>query len=220
MSFTQQSTHQKQVQQTTSFIQNHASSTQAHPPPDTIKTIESMLEQILKGQGKQTTNFDHKMVALSDNMNGKIQILNNRIEQLTTNKEDVRAIQLRSGKQLNRVLQRELPAAKIVNLEENDVAVFADQTPVSTDTAGCRSTPANKDTAEPNSVDRHQPSPALRILQNPISAAAKVTKPKVPFPKSPRKSKQELDDARCKAMMDKLIVEIPLIDAVKSSPMI
>ena len=60
MSFNQQSTHQKPVQQTTSFIQNHASSTQAHPPPDTTKTIESMLEQILKGQEKQTTDFDHK----------------------------------------------------------------------------------------------------------------------------------------------------------------
>ena len=124
MSFNQQSTHQKLAQETTSFIQNHASSTQAHPPPDTTRTIQSMLEQILKGQEKQTTDFDHKLVALSDDMNGKIQILNNRIEQLTTNKEDVRAIELRSGKQLNPVLQRELPAAKIVNLEENDVAVF------------------------------------------------------------------------------------------------
>ena len=186
-----------------------------------------MLEQILKGQEKQTTDFDHKLVALSDNMNRKIQILNNRIEQLTTNKEDVRAIKLKSGKQLNPVLQRELPTTKIVNLEENDVAVFADQTQVSTDTAGCRSTPATTDTTERDSVDRHQqgvdrhqPCPNLRILQNPISAAAKVTKPKVPFPKSPRNSIQELDDARCKAMMDKLIVEMPLIDAVKSSPMV
>jgi len=64
------------------------------------------------------------------------------------------------------------------------------------------------------------PRPDLRILQNPISAAERATKPKIPFPKSPRKSKQELDDARCKTMMDKLIVEMPLIDAVKSSSMI
>jgi len=142
-------------------------------------------------------------------------------------REDVRVIELRSGKQLNPVLQRELPAAKIVNLEENDVAVFEDQTPESTDTTGCRSTPATVDTTERDSVDRHQqgvdqhqPSPNVRILQNPISVAGRATKPKVPFPKSPRRSKQELDDARCKAMMDKLIVEIPLIDVVKSSPMI
>jgi len=227
MSFNQQSIHQKPVQQTKSFIQNHASSTQIHPPPETTRKIESLLEQILKGQEKQTTDFDHKLVALSDDMNRKIQILNNRIKQLTTNKEDVRAIELRSGKQLNPVLQRELPAAKIVNLEENDVAVFADQTPVSTDTASCRSTPAMTDTTERDSVDRHQqgvdrhqPCPNLGIRQNPISAAAKVTKPKVPFPKSPRKSKHELEDARCKDMMDKLIVEMPLIDVVKSSPMI
>ena len=160
-------------------------------------------------------------------MNWKIQVLNNRIKQLTINIANVSVIKLRSGKQLNPVLQRKLSAIKLVNLEENDVAVFADKTPVSTDTTGCRSTPGYADTTELDSVDkhqqgvdRHQPSLDLRILQNPISAAKKATKPKIPFPMSPRKSKQELDDARCKAMMDKLIVEMPLIDVVKSFPMI
>ncbi|KAG7648654.1 hypothetical protein ISN45_At01g037190 [Arabidopsis thaliana x Arabidopsis arenosa] len=189
--------------------------------------IESMFKQILKSQEIQTTDFDHKLVALSEDMNGMIQLLNSRTEHLTTNIADISVIQLRSGKQLNPVLQRELPTAKIVNLEENDDAVFANQTPVSTVTAGCRSTPANADTTEPDSVDRHelgvdrhQPSPNMQILQNPICAAENVTKPKVSFPKSPRKSKQELDDARCKAMMDKLIVEMPLIDVVKSSSIV
>ena len=179
-------------------------------------------------------------------MNWKIQVLNNRIKQLTINIANVSVIKLRSGKQLNPVLQRKLPAVKLVNLEENDVAVFADKTPVSTDTTGCRSTPGYADNTPVSTettgcrstpgyadtteldcvdkhqqgVDRHQPSLDLRILQNPISAAKKATKPKIPFPMSPRKSKQELDDARCKAMMDKLIVEMPLIDVVKSFPMI
>jgi len=156
MSFNQQSTHQKPVQQSTSFTPTYASSTQAHPPPETIRTIESMLPRILKGQEKQTKEFDHKLDALSKDVNGKIQVLNNQIKRFSVDKEDVRAIELKSGKQLNPMLQRELPAAKIVNLEENDVAVFADHTPMSTDTAGCRSTPANADTAEPDCVNRHQ----------------------------------------------------------------
>ena len=48
----------------------------------------------------------------------------------------------------------------------------------------------------------------------------KAINPKVPFPKSPRKSNKELDDARCKAMMDKLIIEMPLIYDLMFSPMI
>ena len=153
---------------------------------------------------KQTTDIDHKLDALSKDVNGKIQVLNNRIKQLITNIEEVSAIELKSGKQLNPVLQRRIFAAKIVNLEEDDDAVFADLTQVSIENVGCQSTPGNADTAEPDSVDRHQlgvarhqPSPDLQILQNPISAAEKATKPKVPFPKSPRNSKHELDDAIC-----------------------
>ncbi|KAL1219419.1 hypothetical protein V5N11_015460 [Cardamine amara subsp. amara] len=44
--------------------------------------------------------------------------------------------------------------------------------------------------------------------------------PRIPYPKKPRKSKHELDEARCKVIMDRLIVELPLIDAIKTSPVI
>jgi len=40
------------------------------------------------------------------------------------------------------------------------------------------------------------------------------------FPKSPKKSRQALDDVRCKAMIDKLIVEMPLVEAIHLSPTI
>jgi len=154
--YNQKSISQTSVQQTTSFTMNYASSTQAHPPPEITKMVESIFKQILKGQEKLTTDFDHKLGVVSKDLNGKIQVLNNQIEQLSTNIEDVSGIQLRSGKQLNPVLQQELPVAKIVNLEENDDAVFVDQISVSTDTTWCRSIPVNTDTAETDSIDRHQ----------------------------------------------------------------
>ncbi|XP_024014243.1 uncharacterized protein LOC112088189 [Eutrema salsugineum] len=53
-----------------------------------------------------------------------------------------------------------------------------------------------------------------------LRSEEKAYKPKVPYPRSPRKSKQELDDARCKALMEKLVIEIPLVDAVKFTPVI
>ncbi|KAL1193548.1 hypothetical protein V5N11_025745 [Cardamine amara subsp. amara] len=56
------------------------------------------------------------------------------------------------------------------------------------------------------------------------STSAPVTgstyKPRILYPKKPRKSRHEMDEARCKAIMDILIVELPLIDAIKTSPVI
>lgn len=163
-----------------------------------------MFEQILKGQEKQTKEFDHKLDVLSEDLNGKILVLTNQIRQLTTNIEDVSVVQLRSGKQLNPVLQRKLPAAEIVDLEENDDAVFVDQLML-----------MMQDELVSTDTNRVQ----ARNFFKPDFSCRKVNKLRVSFPKSP-KSKQELDDARCNAMIDKLVIEMPLIDVVKTSPMI
>ncbi|XP_024006541.1 uncharacterized protein LOC112083048 [Eutrema salsugineum] len=68
------------------------------------------------------------------------------------------------------------------------------------------------------SVDRHQPPSEEIITKKPKPAEERVYKPKILYPRSPRKSDQELDDARCKALMEKLVIEIPLVDAVKINP--
>jgi len=116
--------------------------------------------------------------------------------------EDVSAIQLQSGKQLNLVLQSKLSTSKIIILEDNENVVFVDQIRVSTDTIECPSTPANADTIEIDSVDRHQqcvhqhqPSLDLRILQNPISVGSQTQGffSKQRILQSPKKSQIMLD---------------------------
>ncbi|KAL1216048.1 hypothetical protein V5N11_029615 [Cardamine amara subsp. amara] len=50
--------------------------------------------------------------------------------------------------------------------------------------------------------------------QNPTE---RVYKPKIPFPMNPRKSKQELYEAKCRAILKKLTMEIHLMDAIKTT---
>ncbi|XP_024006198.1 uncharacterized protein LOC112082850 [Eutrema salsugineum] len=96
-------------------------------------------------------------------------------------------------------------APEVVNLENpEEVPEIAE--PVLSDTT--------------TSVARHQLQSEAVDAPNPKSAEEKAYKTKVPYPRSPRKSKQELDEARCKALMEKLVIEIPLVDAVKITPVI
>jgi len=72
----------------------------------------------------------------------------------------------------------------------------------------------------PDGVDRH-PAPVdrhpVRLDNVQIPAATKSANRRIPFPKSPKKSRQALDDVRCKTMIDKLIVEMPLVEAIHLS---
>ncbi|XP_024013915.1 uncharacterized protein LOC112087996 [Eutrema salsugineum] len=111
------------------------------------------------------------------------------------------AITLRSGEHLTPEPKKTSPAAEVVYLEDLEVAE-----PVSSDTA--------------TSIARHQLQSEADIDPSLKSAEEKVYKPKIPYPRSPRKSKQELDDARCKVLIEKLVIEIPLVDAVKITPVI
>ncbi|XP_024007310.1 uncharacterized protein LOC112083512 [Eutrema salsugineum] len=184
------------------------------------------LEQILEGQQKLTVDFNGNMDALYLDLNGKIEVLNTHVKQLDTQvaqtagsvkrqegflpgKTDTNprhhcsAITLRSGKNLSSEPTKTPPAPEVVDLEDSEeIPEIAE--PVTSDTT--------------TSVTRHQLQSEAVDAPNPKSAEEKVYKPKVPYPRSPRKSKQELDDARCKALMEKLVIEIPLVDAVKITP--
>lgn len=74
------------------------------------------------------------------------------------------------------------------------------------------------DTPTSLGVDRHCPAPDPHLTK--ATLVDRVYKPKIPFPRKPQRSKQELADAKCKAMMEKLIVEMPLIDAGRTSPVV
>ncbi|XP_024015856.1 uncharacterized protein LOC112089112 [Eutrema salsugineum] len=209
-----------------SFSRNY--STPSSQPQNPDNEMKSMLEQILEGQQKLTVDFNGKMDALYLDLNGKIEVLNTHVKQLDTQvaqtagsvkrqegflpgKTDTNprhhcsAITLRSGKNLSSEPTKTPPAPEVVDLEDSEeIPEIAE--PVTSDTI--------------TSVARHQLQSEAVDIPNPKSAEEKVYKPKVPYPRSPRKSKQELDDARCKALMEKLVIEIPLVDAVKITPVI
>ncbi|XP_024007287.1 uncharacterized protein LOC112083490 [Eutrema salsugineum] len=211
----------------TSYSNNSFSRNYDAPPPQTSDNeVKFMLEQILEGQQKMTVDFNGKIDALYLDLNGKIDVLNTHVKKLDTQvaqtaesvkrqegilpgKTDTNpshycsAITLRSGKNLTLVLKEGVSEVKIVDLDESEEN-FETAEPVSSDTT--------------TSVARHQSQSKAEVVQNPKPTEERVYKPKVPYPRNPRKSKQELDDARCKALMEKLVIEIPLVDTVKISP--
>ncbi|XP_024007319.1 uncharacterized protein LOC112083521 [Eutrema salsugineum] len=186
-----------------SFSRNYGSS----PPQTPDNEVKSMLEQILEGQQKMTVDFNGKIDALYLDLNGKIEALNTHVKKLDTQvaqtaegflpgKTDTNirhycsANSLRSGEKLTHVLKKGVSEDEIVEFDESEKN-FETAEPVSSDTT--------------TSVARHQSQSEVEIAQNPKLTEESVYKPKVPYARSPKKSKQELDDARCKALMEKLI---------------
>ncbi|XP_023634276.1 uncharacterized protein LOC111829415 [Capsella rubella] len=186
-----------------SFVRTYGhSSYQSPPPPSADTEMKSMLEQILAGQQNMTVDFNGKMDALYTDLNGKIEALST-----FTNKLDVKVAQttgtVKKREGCNAILIRDGDDVWEEETSDDDETALAQQ--VSLDTISrCRSTPTS-------------------VLKNlvpdgPIPTEID-TKPKVPFPK-PRKSKQEIEESRCKAMMEKVINEIHLDHADRDSPML
>ncbi|XP_024011322.1 uncharacterized protein LOC112086585 [Eutrema salsugineum] len=179
-----------------SFSRNY--STPSSQPQNPDNEMKSMLEQILEGQQKLTVDFNGKMDALYLDLNAKIEALNTHVKQLDTQvAQTTGSVKRQEGF---------LPGKTDTNPRHHCSAITLRSEPVSSDTT--------------TSVARHQPQNKAVDVPNPKSAEEKAYKPKIPYPRSPRKSKQELDEARCKALMEKLVIEIPLVDAVKITPVI
>ncbi|XP_024006449.1 uncharacterized protein LOC112082959 [Eutrema salsugineum] len=143
-------------------------------------------------QQKLTVDFNGKMDALYLDLNGKIEALNTHVKQLDTE-----------------VVQ----TAGSVKRQEGFLPGKTDTNPRHHCSAITLRSGKNL-SYEPKKTP---PAPEVVDLEDPEE---KVYKPKVPYPRSPRKSKQELDDARCKALMEKLVIEIPMVGAVKITPVI
>ncbi|KFK24352.1 hypothetical protein AALP_AAs62857U000100, partial [Arabis alpina] len=56
--------------------------------------------------------------------------------------------------------------------------------------------------------------------QNYILPTERVYKPKIPYPRGLKKSRQELEEAKRKEIIDKITVEMPLVEAIRTSPVI
>ncbi|KFK23013.1 hypothetical protein AALP_AAs71159U000100 [Arabis alpina] len=78
---------------------------------------------------------------------------------------------------------------------------------------------AHVDRRKDTAVDRRE-SQKPESLQVPTDVVERVYQPKIPYPRTQKRSKQELEELRCKAIMDKLRIEIPFLDVMKLSPVI
>ncbi|XP_010501766.1 PREDICTED: uncharacterized protein LOC104779071 [Camelina sativa] len=234
--FTPKPDYQKQ-QQSNGYTRTYGNNSYQSPPPKTAESsrVEAMLEQLLQGQEQMTVTFngklDNKLESQVAQTAGSVKrqegFLPGRTE--SNPKHSCNAVTLRSGKKLHSTPQKDQShdILELIDVEK-DEDVSAELVP--TDTEEHRSTPCPPETTDSTlevsidrchlGTDRCQPRTETQKDTSSTPVAEKVYKPKVHFPKNPRKSKQELDDAKCKAMMDKLIVELPLIDAVKNSPML
>nr|AAK62779.1 retroelement pol polyprotein, putative [Arabidopsis thaliana] len=202
---------------------------QAPPPPSSETIMEFMLAQLLAG----LTKLDSKYDSLSTDLNSKIDNLRSHISNLSPTSASINAVALRSAKQLNPILQRERSA-------QPSSFLIAEKNSVSIDTPWYRSTPITLDDSVfplssgidnfaveeetiPDGVDRH-PAPVDRHRARSdsvqIPAETKSANQRISFSKSPKKSRQALDDVRCKAMIDNLIIEMPLVEAIHLSPTI
>ncbi|OAO89358.1 hypothetical protein AXX17_ATUG01560 [Arabidopsis thaliana] len=202
---------------------------QAPPPPSSETIMEFMLAQLLAG----LTKLDSKYDSLSTDLNSKNDNLRSHISNLSPTSASINAVTLRSAKQLNPILQRERSA-------QPSSFPIAEKKSVSIDTPRYRSTPITLDDSVfplssgidnfaveeetiPDGVDRH-PAPVDRHRARSdsvqIPAKTKSANRRISFSKSPKKSRQALDDVRCKAMIDNLIVEMPLVEAIHLSPTI
>ncbi|XP_023644464.1 uncharacterized protein LOC111832389 [Capsella rubella] len=188
-----------------------------------------------------TVDFNGKMDAMYTDLNGKIEALStytNKLETLAARTFGV--VKKREG--CNVILIRDGDNVWEEETSEDDETALAQQmslntisrgrstlTPVLMDSApdGPISTAIDTTVSTPDhSVDRHLPCGDRHPLQTEPDfletlrpSTEKIYKPKVPFPR-PRKSKQEMEEPRFKAMMAKVINEIRLDHAYRDSPML
>ena len=115
------------------------------PPPSSETRMESMFTQLLAGFTKVDSKYDSlstKLESKHDSLytyiNSKFDNLRSHISELSPPLASINAVTLRSGKQLNPILQRESSARTSSIPVVGNVSLLID-------TSGCRSTPINLD---------------------------------------------------------------------------
>ncbi|KAG7568089.1 Retrotransposon gag domain [Arabidopsis thaliana x Arabidopsis arenosa] len=239
--FNNRSTFQKTYPQTSSFQRTYGNTTYQNPPAPTPESkMETMLEQILEGQTKLTVEFNGKFDAIYSDLNGKIDTLNTHMKKLDVQvaqtaaavkrqdgvlpgmpdanpKRTCNAILIRDGddvwEELDTEDELELAAAESVLT----ATPWCRSTPVcypwrttfdeavSTDTASNRSTQIISVDRHSLSVDRHHQS---------FEEVSTFDKSCRPLPSLPARHQ----DARCKAIMEKILTSIPKVNPETSSP--
>ncbi|XP_023640347.1 uncharacterized protein LOC111831068 [Capsella rubella] len=197
---------------TSSFVRTYGNSSYPSPPPPSTDTVmKSMLEQILAGQQNMTVDFNGKMDAMYTDLNGKIEALSTY-----TNKDGDDVWVEETSDDDKTALAQQVSPNTISRYRSTLTPVLVDSVPdrpISTAIDTSMSTPDHSVDRNLPSGDRHPLQTEPNFLETLRSSTEKIYKPKVPFPK-PRKSKQEMEESRCKAMMEKRCVKRMVINDV------
>ncbi|KAG7583496.1 Retrotransposon gag domain [Arabidopsis suecica] len=193
--FNNRLTFQKTYPQTSSFQRTYGNTIYQNPPAPTPESkMETMFEQILEGQTKLTVEFNGKFDAIYTDLNGKIDTLNTHMKKL-----DVQVAQTSAAvKRQDGVL----PGMPDANPKRTCNAILirdGDDVWEELDT---------KDELELAAAE-------------PVSSATRwcrSTPVRYPWRTTKRRSKQEIQDARCKAIMEKILTSIPKVNPETSSP--
>lgn len=162
--------------------------------------IEAMFRTLLEGQQQLTTHITNKIDAVSSDLNGKIEAVYNHVEKL-----EARISQVAASVQ-NHAVCRSTPTICVDRQHSGNQAVNRTQPSVQPSTFE-----KSVDRHTPISVDRNDPRAQLPNVVIPPSVKSDIYAPKVPYPR-PKRSKQENEDEKCEAMLDKIKTEISTSD--------
>ncbi|CAA7036940.1 unnamed protein product [Microthlaspi erraticum] len=163
--------------------------------------LKGMMQQMLMNQQKSTAETHLKIDTMYNDLNGK----NPSWERRIPRNEYVAQVELRSGRKLQPAvipLKRAGKEKADENLEEE----------------------AEVDRAASSGLDRAgEDASSSQVADLPTPAAAETAParayaPKVPYPVPRKKSRKDLEDAKCKEMLKDLTVKLPLSDAVQMIP--
>ncbi|CAE6218873.1 unnamed protein product [Arabidopsis arenosa] len=162
--------------------------------------IEAMFRTLLEGQQQLTTDITNKIDAVSSDLNGKIEAVYNHVKKL-----EARISQVAASVQ-NHAVCRSTPTICVDRQHSGNQAVNRTQPSVQPSTIE-----KSVDRHTPISVDRNDPRAQLPYVVIPPSVKSDIYAPKVPYPR-PKRSKQEIEDEKCEAMLDKIKTEISTSD--------
>ncbi|KAF2551742.1 hypothetical protein F2Q68_00033699 [Brassica cretica] len=112
-------------------------------------------------------------------------------------------------------LEKELP-----NTEETAINLEEEEEELEEDVEIDRHERTNVDRHATGNIDGHSGNNIDRLSTPTKPAVERVYSPLPPFPPNKTQTKRELDKAICKKAFDKIMLEMPLSDAIKVSPSI
>ncbi|XP_022553577.2 uncharacterized protein LOC106363332 [Brassica napus] len=137
-------------------------------------------------------------------------------------KRQINAVLLRIGKRLiPSTIEIKIPREKeLPNTEETAINLEEEEEELEEDVEIDRQERTNVDRHAMGNIYRHSGNNIDRRSTPAEPAVERVYRPLPPFPPNKTQTKRELDKAICKKAFDKIMLEMPLSDAVKVSPSI